>query len=180
MLEIILGIFGSGGFGSIVGVIGGYFNRKLDIEAKRIDLEDHKEQRAHDLLKQEADRKYMESEYAQKIQVSTIEAEKAVEVAGYGAMAESYKFAATTSKDGWVDTFSKAVRPIITLCFLLGSIIIFWELQKAVDALQSSMHPKEILKLYILVIEWILFQAGICIGWWFAMRPGKMITLERK
>lgn len=179
MLDIILGIFGSGGFGSLVGIIGGYFNRKLDLEGKKIDLEDHKLQRSHELEKQEADRKYMESEYAQKIQVSSIEAEAAVEVAGYGAMAESYKFAAPTSQDGWVDKFSKAVRPVITLCFLLGSTIIFWELQQKINTLEI-VTAIELGSLYKMVIEWILFQAGVCIGWWFAMRPGKSPTLQRK
>jgi len=179
MLEIILGIFGSGGFGSIVGLVGGYFNRKLDLEAKKIDLEDHKLQREHELLEKEADRKYMETEYANKIQVATVEGETATEVAGYDAMAESYKFAAPTSADGWVDKLSKVVRPIITLCFLLGTTIIFWQLQKLVDQLGVAIDPKETMRLYVLVIEWILFQAGVCIGWWFAMRPGKAPTFLR-
>ena len=172
MLSIILGIFGSGGFGSIVGLVGGYMNRKLDLEGKKIDLEDHAAQRAHDLLKQEADRKYMESEYAQKIQVAGIEADAAVEVAGYGAMEKSYGFAAPTSADGWVDKVSKLVRPFITLALLLGTTIIFWQVQQLVDK-TAVATPAEIIALYKEVIEWIIFQAGVTIGWWFAMRPGK-------
>ena len=178
MLSIILGIFGSGGFGSIVGLVGGYLNRKLDIEGKKIDLEDHKAQREHDLLRQEADRKYMESEYAQKIQVAGIETEGKIEVAGYSAMENSYGFAAPTPADGWVDKVSKLVRPFITLALLLGTTIIFWQVQQLVD--KSAMATQaEVIALYKEVIEWIIFQAGVTIGWWFAMRTGKSPTITR-
>ena len=173
MLAIILGILGSGGFGSLVGLVGGYFNRRLDLEGKKVDLEDHAAQRAHELLKMEADRKYMESEYAQKIQVASIEADAAVEVAGYGAMEKSYGFASTTPADGIVDKFSKSIRPLLTLLFLLFTVVIFSKIQALVDVLGPAMQTDKVVELYFMIIQWVIFQAGVSIGWWFAMRPGR-------
>ena len=166
MLEIILGILGSGGFGSLAGLVGGYFNRKLDLEAKKLEIEDNKGKRLFEL-------DYMKSEYANKLQISTIEADAVVEAAGYAAMKESYNFAKTSIEDGLVDKISKAVRPLITISFLIGSVVIFWQLQKQVDYLQTNLNIVDVIRIYVIVIEWILFQAGVCIGWWFAMRPGR-------
>lgn len=173
MLSIILGILSSGGFGSITGLVGGYFNRKLDLQAKQLDLQDKKEERIHDLNKQDKDLEFMKTEYANKLQVADREAEKAIEVAGYAAMDKSYSFANTTSADGWVDKLSKTIRPLVTLGFLFFTIYIFFTVQGLVDKLEIHPDPKEVYALYKEIILWVMFQTGVCVGWWFAMRPGK-------
>lgn len=180
MLSIILGIFGSGGFGSLVGLIGGYFNRKLDLENKKLDLEDHSKQREFELKKQDKDLEFAKTEYANKIQISTIEADAVVEQAGYKAMQDSYNFAAPTPTDGWVDKASKLVRPILTILFLVFTGVIFYQVQLLVNKLVITPTPEQILELYKMIIEWVIFQAGVCIGWWFAMRPGKQSSTIRK
>lgn len=173
MLSAILGILGSGGFGSMVGLAGGYFNRKLDLEAKKVDHN-------YELAVRDKDREYMVAEYGQRLLVADKEnlgkqivAEGEVEVAGYAAMAKSYDFAVPTSADGWVDKASKVVRPVLTLAFFLFTCLIFWKVSVAVQQLSQPLPPDKLLELWIMVIQWVLFQAGVCIGWWFAMRPGK-------
>lgn len=179
MLSIILGILGSGGFGSIVGLVGGFFNRKLDLKAKELDLADKKDEREFNL-------KYIEKEAQLKLEVSkeenvgkSIDASKEIEVAGYAAMADSYSFAAPTSADGWIDKFSKAVRPVLTLAFFAFSAVIFYKVNLIVSELEAPISPVEALALWKTTIEWVLFQAGVCIGWWFAMRPGKPTIISK-
>ena len=75
MLETILGILGSGSVGSIVGVVGGYMNRKLDIEVHKIDIEDNKAKRENDLLKMDKEKDMMQAEYAMRVQVADKENE---------------------------------------------------------------------------------------------------------
>lgn len=181
MLSIILGILGSGGFGSIVGLVGGFLNRKQDLAVKKLELEERRVDREYELARLDKERDYMTSEYGMKLQIADreVEAEKAkadaaVEVAGYGAMAESYKFDAPTPADGRVDKISKLIRPFLTVSFFALTCVIFWQVQKLVNALQVTPTPEQVLKLYIMLIEWVLFQAGVCIGWWFAMRPGRL------
>jgi len=173
MLDIILGIFGSGGFGSLLGIVGGYFNRKLDIQGRKLEIEDKVNDRAHELVKMEKEVLLMKAESDYKIQIATTEADALVEKAGYEAMKESYNFAKTSSEDGLVDKFSRAVRPSLTLAFFLFSVAIFYQVTSFIYSSNLSLKPEEILKLWILIIEWVLFQSGVCIGWWFAMRPGK-------
>lgn len=180
MLSIILGVLGSGGFGSIVGLVGGYMNRRLDMQAKALEIQDKVNERAHDLLRMDKEREYMSAEFAARVQVAAkenegkqITADAAIEVAGYSAMGDSYSFAATTSADGWVDKASKAVRPLVTLLFLVFTAVIFWQVQKLINALETPLTPEQAVNLYTMIIEWTVFQAAVCTGWWFAMRPGK-------
>lgn len=183
MISMILAIFSSGGFGSIVGLIGGYFNRKLDLDFKKLEYEDKVKDREHDLLKMDKERDFMKAEYDMRLQVADkeivkeqIEADKDIEVAGYGAMEKSYSYAATTSADGWVDKFSKAIRPFITLIFVIFSGIIFWQVTKIVLQMSTPVEAAYAVVIWQLCIEWVLFQCGVCVGWWFAMRPGKHPT----
>jgi len=173
MFSGLLAIFSSGGFGSLVGLVGGYFNRKLDLQAKGLEYADKDKQRAHELAKQNADLEFMKAEYTQRLQVANVEADAEVEVAGYGAMGKSYQFAAPTSADGWVDKASKVVRPLLTIGFLLFTIYVFMKVQTLVNELQVQPDQTQVFKLYVTLIEWATFQAGVCIGWWFAMRPGR-------
>jgi hypothetical protein len=173
MLEIILGIFSSSGVGSIVGLVGGYFNRKLDLQAKEMDIADKANERAHEINKLNAEKEYMLQEAAAKLQVATVEGDAKVEAAGYDAMAASYGFAATTSADGVVDKFSKIVRPLLTLFLFFFSIYVFYRINELVNQLGAPPDPQQVVKIWMQTIEWVLFQTGVCVGWWFAMRPGR-------
>ena len=166
MLEILVALFSSSGIGSIIGLAGGLANRWADYKFKAKDQE-------FELLKLKEDREFMKEEYANRIQITSIEADKDVEVAGYKAMEDSYSYAKTDRDDGFVDKFSKFIRPILTLLFFSASMYIFYELSILVDKIEVPLNSTEVLALYKSSIEWILFQAGVAIGWWFAMRPGR-------
>ena len=178
MLSIILGVLGSGGFGSLVGLIGGYFNRRLDIQARTLDIADKAAERANDLLKMDKEREFMSAEYAMKLQVAdkevvkaSITADAAIETAGYAAMKDAFSFAATSPSDGWVDKFVKIMRPWLTVSFFIFTAVIFCQLQILVNDLSIKPTPEQVIRLYTLIIEWVVFQSAVCIGFWFAMRP---------
>ncbi len=180
MLEIILGILGSGTMGSVIGLAGGYMNRRLDIEVERIKVADKQAERTHELKQMESERTTMQAEYGMRLQVAdkenegkAIDAEKEVEVAGYGAMEKSYSFAVPTSADGWVDRFSKIIRPVLTLLAVFFTAYIFNEVNQLMAKLYVSPSPDQVYKIWVSIIEWAMFQSGVIIGWWFAMRPGK-------
>ena len=160
MITSLITLFSSGAFGSIIGLVGGYFNRKLDLQLKKLDHE-------HDLKKMDKDLEYMEAEYEQRTRIATIETEGATEVAGYNAMSASYDYAKPNG-NSWVDSFSKIIRPFITLAFFFLTVYIFYTLNSKISI--SVLSGESMEKVYLTVIEWILFQAGISIGWWFANR----------
>jgi hypothetical protein len=166
MLTILLGLLSSAGFGSIVGLAGGLINRVMDYKFKAMD---------NDFLIQKMDkeREYMKDEYANRIQIATTEKEAQVESAGYNALAASYSFANTSKEDGVVDTITKLIRPLLTLAFFFFSVYIFYRVSSLINSMGMELSHEQILRLYVMCIEWALFQAGTAIGWWFAMRPAR-------
>lgn len=167
MLTILLGLLSSAGFGSIVGIAGGLLNRWADYKFRNQDND-------FQLKKLDKEREYMKDEYANRIQIATTEKEAKVESAAYDALASSYSFAAPTSQDGWVDKTTKCVRPFLTLAFFFFTVYVFWKINSIIIEAGISITPEQALKVWVACIEWILFQAGTAIGWWFAMRPGRV------
>jgi len=180
MLSAILAILGSGSFGSIIGLVGGLLNRKVDLQAKEMEYKDRQAKREHDLKTKTAEREMMQAEYNMRLQVSDkenegkqIDADKEIEVAGYSAQSESFKFAAPTSADGGVDRLSKAIRPILTILAVTFTAYIYYTINELMRQYQVAPDPAIVVKMWVMVIEWAVFQSGVIIGWWFAMRPGK-------
>lgn len=178
MLETLLAILGSGTIGSIVGLVGGIINRKIDLQAKKLDHEENQAKRQHEIDKLGAEKEYMLEEAKAKLEIVSVEGEAKIESAGYAAMAESYKFAAPTSADGLVDKVSKVVRPAITV-FMVWFV---WDLYADINDLMTQLKVVQdtitVVKIWAMIVEFILFQSGVVIGWWFAMRPGKHPVLK--
>lgn len=180
MLDIILGILGSGSVGSIIGLAGGYMNRRLDLEVERIKMADRQAEREHDLKRMDSERATIQVEYSMRGQLAdkenagkAIEADAAIEVAGYGAMSDSYNFAAPATSDGLVDKASKIIRPVVTVAFLVLIVYVFGKVNGMMARLYVVPDPGQVVALWIDIIKWMLFIGGTVIGWWFAMRPGK-------
>lgn len=165
-------VLGSTGFGTIFGGLMGWLNRKVDLEAKRLEYADKDKQREHELLQRDKDALIMEKEWAGRERVAAVEGAAQVEQEQYKALAESYKFA-EPEKGSKMAAFAAFVRPFISIAYFLisslgaGWIIYYAFKVKGVDFSDAQWH-----ELLMFVIEWIAFMAGATIGWWYAMRPG--------
>lgn len=167
MLTLLISLLSSTGVGSIIGLLGGLANRYMDQKNKAQDYN-------FELAKMDKEREQIKEEYAARLTIATTETEGKIEEAGYGAMAASYGFANTTKEDGtFINGFSKFIRPFLTLAFFFFTIYVFYEVSNLVSALELKPSPTEVWNLYVYIIQWIFFQSGAAIGWWFAMRPGK-------
>jgi len=165
MLTTIVALLSSSGVGSLIGWVGGFLNRKIDLQAK-------KDEYSYNLSVRDKDLEQTKAEIAGQIAV----ADKQIEVAAYGAMAESFKEQSNLvgnlkGKWAWVDALSKLIRPIVTIIFLLTSISLsIYIVTKAYNSgIEFSKEDWKELLTYI--VHWIFFQSGVVIGWWFANRP---------
>lgn len=174
MLSAILGILGSAGFGSIFGALGGIANRYMDMKAKRLDMEAKAADNSFELLRMDKQREYAMQEAAARLQITQVQTDGLVETAGYTAMEKSYETMRPTGI-GWIDAISQLVRPLLTAAFFAFMVYMWIELQARMSAYMAitDHSPEMLIDLYIDVTKGIAFQAFACLGWWFAMRPGK-------
>lgn len=172
MLTIILAILKSSGFGSLIGWVGGAINRFIDLKSKKMD-------HAHELDMRKEDRETMRLEWESRTKVASIEGEAKVEAKAFDTMAASYLNDKAAYGGGRVDVVRGLVRPVATIVFTTAAIIqtgfIFWV---AFFVLDMDFTQQQIYTLLEYAILWIFFQAGVCLGWYFANRPGKMPSLK--
>ena len=172
MLTILLSLLSSNAVGSLVGWIGGWLNRKVDLQNRDKDLEVLKEKNAHELLMRDKDMEQSKIEAEAKVEVAIKESEGLIESEAYKAMAASYSEQSTTSGITWIDGFSKAIRPSVTVIFTLASLIISATIIHLAIKSNVQFTVAEWKEWVTYVIHWVFFQAGVVIGWWFANRPG--------
>jgi hypothetical protein len=135
---MLIKLISSAGFGTMFGGVMGLFNRKADLEVKKLELEEAKDQREHELAMRDKDAAIMEKEWAGRTQVAQIEGEAKVDAAGFDALAKSYDFA-KPAPGGKMEAFSAFVRPFISLCyFLVTSIGSAWILYYAFTVVQEA------------------------------------------
>jgi hypothetical protein len=174
-MTILLGIIkllSSAGFGTIFGGVMGLLNRKVDLQAKRMDQD-------HELAMRDKDAAIAAQEWAGRTRVAEVEGAAAAEVEAFKALGESYSFA-KPGEGTKMAAFSSFVRPFVSLGYwLVTSLGSAWILYYAFAVAKVQLTPEQWYELVMYVIAWIAFMAGATIGWWFAMRPGgKMPTLN--
>lgn len=172
-LSVVLAILSSTGFGSALGWIGGLLNRTVDLKAKQAEYTFELAKRDKDILQTKEEVAGNIAVADRSIEEAKIVSAGAVGVAAYNAMSESYKDQASPlpAKYAWVVAFSKMIRPGVTVIFVVFSLIL--SIYIVVMAMHSGIvfTPDEWAKWLFYVVQWVFFQAGVVIGWWFANRP---------
>ncbi len=170
MVSLILSFLSSAGFGSVIGAIGGLFNRHFDLKLKDRELEAQKVRNAHDLLMRDKDMEAMRLEWEHKEQIISIEQAGVAESRAYDALIASYGNDKATYGIKSVDVVRGLTRPGLTL--LLGgmALLVNAVLLRLLWDYWAVIPMDERLKITILALEWLFFQAGTVIGWWFGAR----------
>ena len=145
MIESLNELLSNSAIGSIIGLLGGYLNRRLDSK---------NQQDTYQAQLAKLDRVY---EVLQEVIQKT------------SAPANtSFKFASSVDEPR-IYRAAKLLRPLLTLGMFLLVVYAFQQVLGYVDTF--PLIDKDVTKAYFMCLEWILFQAGISIGWWYANRP---------
>lgn len=171
MLSTILGFFGSSGFGGFLGLLGGLANRWLDLKAKTMDIQLQAMKYTHELALRDKDKEMLVTEWEQRSKVASIEADAAIETAGYEALAKSFAADKATYGIDWIDGIRGLVRPALTLILTFAALLVNLVVLDKLVSVWDTVTPEARLVLTTTTVEWVLFQASIAIGWWFAHRP---------
>jgi len=181
-LSALFAFLGSSGFGSILGGIMGYFNRKVDLEQRRLDLDHERDKWAHDLALRQADLEQVKAEAAGRREVAVVEGEASVEAARMAALAASYE-ADKLDPDavkgagwwGWTlvlsDAFRRFIRPGTTVALLAGTMYVNWLLiDKLTGPTWATLSVDQRHDLGLQAIAWLGAQTAAALSYWFVSR----------
>lgn len=182
MLTMLLAFLGSSGFGSILGGVMGFLNRKVDLEAKRMDLEHERSRWGHEAAMREADLRQVQAEAAGRREVAVVEGESAAEVARMAALSAAYASdnldPAALDKAGWwrwtlvlADAMRRFIRPGATVALLAGTMYVNWLLiDKLTGPSWSSLDATQRHELALQAISWLGAQTSAALSYWFVSR----------
>ena len=175
MFTTILGLFTSGGFGAITGLIGGWLAKRE--QRKLIELTND-----HDYRMAEVDLKRDELQYDhalatidKNIEQSEAEGVIATDVRAADAFVESVSNATKTTGSRIGDALKSAVRPILTAFLLYISWTIYSNLDELVGGLKA-LDEEVIEQLFVYVVHSILFLTITAVSWWFASRGERSVA----
>lgn len=181
MFAAILSVLGSSAFGSFLGAIMAFFNRKLDLQVKVQELAHEERRWEHDLRVKAADLEYARVEAASKEQVAFIEAEAVLEAARFSTIAETSKADEVSSAEiaaagrlGWLfvvaSAYRKSMRSLLTTVVggaaIAVNLALVWQFQVAWDGLDEAARKELIFQ----ALAWISAQASMMFGYWFVSR----------
>jgi hypothetical protein len=171
VLTAILSLLSSNVAGSLIGWIGGWLNKREDRALMKLQLEDKVNQRTHELALKNVDILIMEKELAGKERIAVIEQETQETKQAYDLLAQSYEHDSTLKGSAAVESFRAIIRPFLAgwftliACLQTGVIIYLGFVLYKINFSNEQMF--ELVKYSIM---WVFFQAGVCIGWYFANR----------
>lgn len=184
MIALILTFLSSSGFGSILGGLMGYFNRKVDLQQKQLDLAHEKDKWAHEREMREADLKQVAAEAAGKREVAVIEGDASIETARMVALSAAQAADRLDGEElkqagwwGWTlvlaDAFRRFIRPGATVVLLAGAIYLnYLMIEKVLSSDWAGMSVEQRYALGKDAIAWVCSQASAALSYWFVSRGG--------
>jgi hypothetical protein len=181
MLGAILSILGSSAFGSILGGVFAFLNRKADIEAKRLDLAHEVQSWAHQLSVREKDIEHAKIEAQGRKEVAIVEGESMMEAARFGAIAQAQAADNVTAEElkaagkmRWLlvlaSAFNRFIRPMATVILATAAISVNLLLMHKLAESWPTLTQAQQYDAAMQAFAWITGQASAALGYWFVAR----------
>lgn len=181
MISALLTLLGSSAFGSIIGGVFAWLNRRTDMEAKRLDQAHEVASWSHQLQVRQADLEIARAEAQGRKEVAIVEGEATIEAARFGAIAAANK-ADDISADEikaagrwrWAlvlaSAYRKSLRSILTTAVggaaVVINLVIAWQFLDAWADLNQDARRELIAQ----ALAWISGQAATMFTYWFVAR----------
>lgn len=148
-------------FGSVTGLIGGIAGKVVDFKVKKLEIEAKKIQLDQEIQLRRVDAEVMREEWAQRTKVAEIEADATIYKASQNEPTSYSANIKPTEKQGWLlvalDVLRGSVRPVLTL-YLCGIVTVLY---LRTDG--GRVDPQSI-------VDTVLYLATVCVSWWFGSR----------
>lgn len=177
---MLLSIIGSIFAGGATGLLGVVFQRAFDWLHEREVLKQKQSDQQFELEKRKIDIQITQAEWAGRTRIAETEAGAAKDVAESQAFAtsllkepERYSDAGKlTWGQNWIlvllDFFRGSIRPLLTVYLCALTTYIWWQVRQLMD--KEDLDPAEVLEVWKMVVNTILYLTTTCILWWFGTR----------
>lgn len=190
MIAGILSILGSSAFGTILGGLFAIFNKKADLETKKLELQHEVAKWTHELSVKDKDLAYAQQEQAAKRDVILIEADSAIEQSRMAAIAGAQAADRLTADEiraagklKWMlivaDVLNRLVRPVLTGVLAGAAIYVNLLLVANLSQAWESYTQIQRYDAALQAFAWLTGQAAACISYWFVSR-GASVSPTRK
>jgi uncharacterized membrane protein (Fun14 family) len=172
-MDWLVSIFTSSGLGAITGLVGGYLAKKEARKMAEVKYTHDEKMAEYNRLELEAEQAHAVAMVDKKIDLA--EAEGAIEVdkAEVGAFTESIKQQGKSTGSVLFDGIKSTIRPIITFWLLYELSVLSGRLEELTGGLEA-LSATEQLRLYMVIVDAIIFLTTTAVGWWFASRKGQV------
>jgi len=177
MLTAILSFLGGPVIGSIIGSATAYFNRRLDVELKKHEMEQRRLDRDHEIALRRVDIEMQREEAKGKAEVAVIEGSYTAETERQRTLAALHAADATGPADG-VDKLRRSVRPVLSYILTAGALVLNGALTWRLWSVWDSLHADTQNQLILGGVLWVLTQASAVTSYWFASRPSEFSKLR--
>jgi hypothetical protein len=181
MISAILALLGSSAFGSIIGGIFAFLNKKNDLLAKKMDLDHEQAKWGHDLALRDKDIEYAKQELEGQKSIKVIETEGSIETARMLAIAQAQASDKVTADEiksagwwGWAlvlaSLLNRVIRPFATISLAGTAIYVNLLLIYLLRDTWTQLTHDQQHELGTTALQWIMGQAGAVLGYWFVSR----------
>lgn len=163
-------LLSSSAVGVLFGHLFGWLNRREDARQKRFELEHDERRWEHELKLRDKDRELLQAEYTARAQIASIEVEGKIAQADADALGAAHAADKATYGNVFIDGVRGLVRPVLTGALVGMALYVNYMLLALLREAWPTLTPADRLKLTLLALEWLFFQAGAAIGFWFGSR----------
>jgi hypothetical protein len=168
-LDGLMGIFGGGSVGMIVGAVGSYLNKKQAIEQERINNE-HEKQMAEITLKEKSlDRQHEVNMADKQIDIAESEGKIQIDLAETNAFVESQK-----TSHPWMEIARAIMRPLITGGLIIWLMILTFNMSRLIGGL-DALPTDTIISMYSGILTDLSALTMMSTSWWFGSRPQRRV-----
>lgn len=165
-MEWLVDIASSSGLGSIVGVVGGFAQKFVDLKAKRLEYGFEKRMRELDLEEASGDRAHQISMADKQMELAETEGDIKIETREVDAFVASQEH---SGKNNWLTLIRACITIyLLSACSILSAVI--WYKVGGLDAFSEL----ELVELLNYIVRTAFFLLVTCVTWWFAARPGNL------
>lgn len=170
MLDTVLGIATSGGFGAIIGAAGSWLSKWEERKLRKLEFEHELKMRAQSLEELRIEQSHAIDMIGHEIEKVETEGQVATDIKEADAFVASVMANAKSTGIVFVDAIRGLMRPLITTYLLGLATYLAYNVAALVGGLEV-LPMTELVELYKHIVMQLVFLTNVVISWWFGSRP---------